>query len=73
MELSSSFLPTDLPWLQLCIAALCIILVSRLARYFLYQDEEAPVDYAVPLPDQAKPGWTGKVLEEPSIKVPLAF
>ncbi|KAL8994883.1 MAG: hypothetical protein Q9188_006943, partial [Gyalolechia gomerana] len=70
MELSGSFLPTDLTWLELCIAALCIILVSCLARYFIYQDEEALIDYAVPLPDQAKPGWTGKVLEEPSVKTP---
>lgn len=70
MEFSSTSLPVDLPWLELCIAAFCIILVSRLARLFLYQDEEAPIPYVVPLPEQAKPGWTGEVLEQPSIKVP---
>ncbi|KAL8931461.1 MAG: hypothetical protein Q9216_007195, partial [Gyalolechia sp. 2 TL-2023] len=70
MDLSSSSLPTDLPWLELCIAALCIILTSRLARFFSNKDEEAPVDYVVPLPDQAKPGWTGRALEEPGIKIP---
>ncbi|KAL8714964.1 MAG: hypothetical protein Q9225_006472 [Loekoesia sp. 1 TL-2023] len=70
MELSSPFLPTDLPWLEICIAALCVVVISQIARPFLRQDEEAPIGYAVPVPEQAKPGWTGKTLEEPSIKTP---
>lgn len=30
---------------------------------------EAPVAYDLPVPAQCRPGWKGKVLEEPSLKV----
>ncbi|KAL6705536.1 Meiotic Sister-Chromatid recombination aldehyde dehydrogenase [Coniothyrium glycines] len=33
-------------------------------------DPEAPVKYEVEPPEQAKPAWTGQVLESPSLKVP---
>ena len=69
MELSSVFLPKDFPWLEVCVATVCVLLLSSVAQTFILQDEEAPIEYKVPLPEQAKPGWTGKVLEEPSIKV----
>ncbi|KAL8755017.1 MAG: hypothetical protein Q9184_004927 [Pyrenodesmia sp. 2 TL-2023] len=70
MELSSLYLPADLPWLEISFTILCACLLLELLRLvFLSQDEEAPVDYRVPLPEQANAGWTGKVLEEPTIKV----
>ncbi|KAL8829145.1 MAG: hypothetical protein Q9170_006305, partial [Blastenia crenularia] len=68
MELSGLFLSRDLPWIEICIAAFCILIVSTIAKSF-FRDEEAPVGYTVPLPEQAKPGWTGKTLDEPSIKI----
>ena len=32
-------------------------------------DPEEAVKYVVDTPEQAKPGWEGEVLEEPSLKV----
>ncbi|KAI4278464.1 MAG: hypothetical protein L6R38_005247 [Xanthoria sp. 2 TBL-2021] len=71
MELSSPFLPEDLPWLEIAIAIVGVVLACIVVRStILGEDEEAPVDYAVPLPEQCKPGWSGTILENPSIKIP---
>ena len=32
-------------------------------------DEESPVTFKVAAPEQCKPGWEGKILDEPAIKV----
>lgn len=70
MELSSSFLPTELPWLEIPIVIICALLAYVTLVFVLFrEDTEAPIDYTVPLPEQCKPGWKGKTLEEPSIKV----
>jgi len=46
------------------------LLVTALLLYKLLQkDPEKAVDFTVPVPDQCKPGWHGKVLDEPAIKV----
>lgn len=37
--------------------------------FFCRADPEAPVKYVVELPEQAKPGWKGEVLEKPTLKV----
>ena len=42
-----------------------IWLLSRLLR----SDPEKPVDFSVPAPEQSAPGWIGKALESPSIKI----
>ncbi|KAL9578480.1 MAG: hypothetical protein Q9212_005689 [Teloschistes hypoglaucus] len=71
MELSSSFLPTELPWLEISIAIICALLAYVTLVFLLFREDiEAPVDYNVPLPEQCKPGWKGKTLDEPSIKIP---
>ncbi|KAL8684223.1 MAG: hypothetical protein Q9224_006510, partial [Gallowayella concinna] len=74
MELFSAYLPTDLPWLEISTAIVCVIFAYILAIItiprILSESEEAPVDYFVPLPVQSKPGWTGSILEDPSIKIP---
>ncbi len=70
MELSSLYRPVALPWLEISLTILCLYVSSILVRFaFFNQDDEAPVDYKVPLPEQAKAGWTGHVLEDPTIKV----
>ncbi|KAL8687344.1 MAG: hypothetical protein Q9218_006459, partial [Villophora microphyllina] len=71
MDLSSQSLSLDLPWQEIAVAIICallayIILISTILR----EDVEAPIDYTVPTPEQCKPGWKGKVLDEPSIKIP---
>ncbi|KAI4092409.1 MAG: hypothetical protein LQ344_003474 [Seirophora lacunosa] len=71
MELSSPYIPIDLPWPVICATVLCIYIAYLVARSaFFLPSDEAPVHYEVPLPEQAKPGWSGRVLEEPAIKIP---
>ncbi|KAI4269544.1 MAG: hypothetical protein LQ337_007215 [Flavoplaca oasis] len=71
MELSSPFLVTDLPWPEIAITIVGLLITFILLRStVLAEDVEAPVDYAVPLPEQCKPGWSGRILDNPSIKVP---
>lgn len=47
--------------------------VGAATLFFLYlllrTDPEAPLQYSVPPPEQAQPGWRGSVLQEPSLKV----
>lgn len=51
-------------------ATATISLVLAWAFYLLCRtDYEKAVDYAVPVPEQSKPGWQGKELRDPSIKV----
>lgn len=35
---------------------------------FLNNDDERPVSFTIPLPEQCKPGWKGEVLDDPKIK-----
>ncbi|KAL8773561.1 MAG: hypothetical protein Q9209_001666 [Squamulea sp. 1 TL-2023] len=70
MELSSPFLPEDLPWLEISIAIICVVFgYLALRSTILRDDDEAPIHYAIPLPEQCKSGWSGRILEEPSIKI----
>lgn len=43
--------------------------VIALLAYFTRRDAERAVDYTVPLPEECNHGWTGKVLDSPSLKV----
>lgn len=45
----------------------CVVLV--VAACILASDSEAAVLYDVPIPEPCTPGWKGKVLEEPGLKV----
>lgn len=70
MELSSLYLPTELPWSSISVTVLCIYIAYFVVRIgFFHPNDEAPVRYEVPLPEQAKAGWSGKILEKPAIKV----
>lgn len=52
------------------VAATAICLAVAWAVYLLCRtDSEKAVDYAVPVPEQSRPGWQGKELRDPSIKV----
>ena len=46
-----------------------IIITTTILFYVLKPDPEAPVEFTVPVPEQCKPGWKGKVLDQPSLKV----
>ncbi|KAK3699707.1 Meiotic Sister-Chromatid recombination aldehyde dehydrogenase [Vermiconidia calcicola] len=47
----------------------CVLLAAWLLYRFLRQDEEQAVDFTVTAPEQCKPGWKGRILDEPTIKV----
>jgi len=50
--------------------ATCIVIAATgIIVYVARPDQEAAVEYHVPLPPQCEPGWKGEVLENPSIKV----
>ena len=50
---------------------ICAILTFIITIYFtlLKNDDERPVSFSIPLPEQCKPGWKGEVLKDPKIKV----
>ena len=56
--------------LQHWIAFVVVVFLSIVAYSFIHcDDNEQPVPFHVPLPEQSKPGWQGEILEKPSIKV----
>lgn len=56
--------------LQHLIASIVIVVLSISAYFFISRnDNEEPVPFQVPIPEQSKPGWQGELLELPSIKV----
>ena len=69
MELTSSMLPNDLPWPEISVILISLTIVSSFCYKLSRDDDEAPVEYTVSIPDQCKPGWEGKILDEPSVKV----
>ena len=55
---------------QHLIASFFIIVLSISAYFFISRNEnEEPMPFQVPIPEQSKPGWQGEILELPSIKV----
>lgn len=50
------------------------ILILLITIYFalLNNDDERPVSFSIPLPEQCKPGWKGEVLDDPKVKVSKA-
>ena len=49
--------------------AIAILISTVLYRAILVTDDEAPITFAVPVPEQCKPEWKGRILDEPSVKV----
>lgn len=61
---------TQVPWLEISIFLVSTSLVLIVFRYtVLNNEDERPVTFKVPVPEQCSPGWTGEILDEPSIKV----
>lgn len=50
----------------LCGATLTLLIIIYFT--FLNNDDERPISFTIPLPEQCKPGWKGEVLEDPEIK-----
>ena len=49
--------------------ALCVLGTIWLLYRALRTDPEKAVDFTVPAPEQCEPGWSGKILDQPTIKV----
>lgn len=49
-----------------CVAILTLLITIYFAS--LNNDDERPVNFTIPLPEQCKPGWKGEVLDGPKIK-----
>ena len=49
--------------------AIAIVALNAFYRAVLVSDDEAPITFAVPAPEQCKPEWKGRILDERSIKV----
>ena len=63
----------ELPRLEVLIFILSIILVFVVFNHTVINDSaERPASFTVSLPEQCQRGWTGKLLEKPSIKVESA-
>ena len=58
------------PWVELSLAIIATAFVYLVLQYRVRsKEDEQPVHVTVPVPEQCKPGWEGKVLERPSVKV----
>ena len=54
--------------------SIAVVVIGLATLWLLYRllrsDLEKPASISVPAPEQCAPGWTGKVLAQPAIKVP---
>jgi len=60
----------DVPWFQVLI----VVASSTVILGFFYaatREDETPVSFRIPVPEQCSPGWEGEMLDEPSIKVDI--
>ena len=65
-----SHLPDDVPWREVFIFLISILLSFAVWNYVCLNDsDEQPVSFHIPIPEQCNPTWRGDVLEQPSIKV----
>jgi len=58
------------PELVVVLTCAAVILSTWLLYRFLRPDPENAVDFLVSPPDQCKPGWSGRILDDLTIKVP---
>lgn len=66
--------PVQLPWLEISIFLLSIVIIfAALKIIVLNDDEERLVHFQVPVPEQCSPDWKGEILEDPTVKVPSPF
>lgn len=57
------------PEILLLICGATLTLLITIYFTFFNNDDERPVSFTIPLPEQCKPGWKGEVLDDPKIKV----
>lgn len=67
-DLLAAFSSVLLDW-KIIAAAVCLAFAWS-AYHVMRTDSEQAVNFSVPAPEQSRPGWEGKGLAHPSIKVP---
>lgn len=64
---------TDLPWPEFFIALAAGGAIYVFFSYTIINNgEESALDFNISVPEQCGPGWQGKLLDEPSIRVFIA-
>ena len=72
MENLNHFLLSGLPSPEFCIAVTAGVIIVVFFRYTVLSDgEDSALDVSVPVPEQCKLGWEGRLLDEPNLKVLL--
>ena len=57
------------PWLALISTVIVVTVIYTILTYTaLIDEDELPVNFTVPIPEQCLADWKGDVLEDPSIK-----
>ena len=58
----------SVPWLQVLITVISSVAILGFL-YIASLENEVPVRFTIPIPDQCDAEWRGEVLEKPDIKV----
>ena len=70
LNIGKLFPSHDIPWRELLLLAVTITIIYIILSRTLFPDEdEHPVPFTVPIPEQAREGWKGQELEQTDIKV----
>ena len=70
LDFSKLFPSTYIPWTEFLLLAFTLSVIYYIFSQTLLLDEnELPVPFTVPIPEQAKEGWKGRELEQTNIKV----
>ena len=67
--------PARLPWFEISVILLPIVFLFAVfkVRVLHHDDEENPVHFRVPIPEQCSSDWKGELLERPTVKVTSLF
>jgi len=73
MDALNHLFPANLPWPEFFIALGTGAAIYVFFSYTIINNgEESALDFNIPVPEQCGPGWQGKRLDEPSIRVIMA-
>ena len=71
---SDLFPSKSIPWVAIFSSFVVIMFVYTILTYTVLIDEdELPVNFTVPIPEQCSPTWEGEILDNPNMKVSTMF
>ncbi|MCJ1476153.1 Meiotic Sister-Chromatid recombination aldehyde dehydrogenase [Lambiella insularis] len=60
----------NVPWFELVTAfVILVVIYTILTHTVLVDEDELPMSFTVPVPEQCSPEWKGELLEDPGIKM----